>query len=85
MFVYYDSVHVYPAFLSKRKNYSDKQMLTPKGFLYYDKGGELFKIGPKEKIKNFTLPDDYLSFQRNTCKLNGEGNIDLGENLGRLN
>jgi hypothetical protein len=84
MFVYYDSVCVYPAFLTKRKNYSDRQILTPKGFLHYDKAGELFKIGSKEKINNFSLSENYLSLNRNSCILNGEGNIDLGENLGQL-
>ena len=63
---------------------SDKQLLIPSGFLYYDKAGELFKIGSKEKINNFSLPDNYLSFQRTDCKLNGEGNLDLGEDLGQV-
>lgn len=84
LFVYYDSVHVYPAFLTKRKNYSDRQILTPNGFLHYDKAGELFKIGSKEKINNFSLSENYISLNRNSCMLNGEGNIDLGENLGQL-
>jgi hypothetical protein len=84
MFMYYDSIHVYPAFLTKRKNYSDKQMLVPSGYLHYDKSGDLFKIGSMEKINNFTLPDNYLSFNRGECKLYGEGNIDLGQNLGQV-
>jgi hypothetical protein len=84
MFVYYDSVHVYPSFLTKRKNYSDGQILTPKGFLHYDKAGDLFKIGSKEKINNFSLSENYLSLHRTDCKLSGEGDIFLGENLGQL-
>lgn len=84
LFVYYDSVHVYPAFLSKRKNYSDRPMIKPAGFLHYDKGSDLFKIGSKEKITDFTLSEDYLSLHREDCKLYGEGEIDLGQDLGQV-
>lgn len=84
MFVYYDSVHVYPAFLSARKSYSDKPFIQPKGFLYYDRAQQLYKIGSKEKINNFLLSEDYLSLHREECRLNGEGHIDLGNELGML-
>jgi hypothetical protein len=82
LFVYYDSVHVYPAFLSPRKAYSDRPMIQPEGFLYYNKAQSLYKIGSKEKINDFSLSEDYLSLHRNDCMLNGEGNIDLGNELG---
>lgn len=84
MFTYYDSVHVYPAFFNKRKNYSDKQMITPSGYLHYDKASHLFKVGSKEKINNFSLSEDYVSLHREDCQLNGEGNIDLGQDLGMV-
>ncbi len=82
MFVYYDSVHTYPAFFTYRKNYSDKQMVNPKGFLHYDKAAHLYKVGSKEKIKDFTLAEEYVSLHREDCRLYGEGDIDLGHDLG---
>jgi hypothetical protein len=84
MFVHYDSTHIYPAFLSQRKNYSDRQMVKPEGFIHYEKGSMLYKVGSKEKIKDFTLSEEYLSFHREDCKLYGEGAIDLGQNLGQV-
>lgn len=84
MFVYYDSVHIYPTFFNNRKNYSDRQMLVANGFLHYDRAAKLYKIGSKEKINDFTLSEDYISFHREDCKLNGEGNIDLGQDLGMV-
>jgi hypothetical protein len=82
IFVYYDSVHVYPAFLSSRKSYSDSPLISPEGYLYYDKAQKLYKVGSKEKINDFTLSDDYMSFHREECRINSEGNIDLGQELG---
>ncbi len=84
MFTYFDSVHVYPALFSKRKNYSDRQMITPSGYLHYDRASQLYKIGSKEKINDFRLSEDYVSFHREDCQLNGEGNIDLGQELGLI-
>ena len=37
LYMYYDSVHVYPAFLSGRKFSSDKPVVTATGYLRYDK------------------------------------------------
>ena len=84
MYMYYDSVHVYPAFFSKEKSYSDRTLITSEGYLHYDKAAQLFKIGSKEKINDFTLPADYLSLHREDCKLYGEGKLDLGESLGQV-
>lgn len=84
LFLYYDSVHIFPAFLSSHKSYSDNQIVGSHGWLYFDRASDLYKIGSKEKINNFTLPEDYLSFQREECRLYGEGKINLGENLGQV-
>ncbi len=84
LYMYYDSVHIYPAFLSPHKSYSDKTIISSHGFLYYDRAAQLYKIGTKEKIHNFNLSEDYLSLQREECLLYGEGKIDLGEDLGQV-
>lgn len=84
LYMYYDSVHIYPAFMTARKNYSDVPLITANGFLHYDKAQQLFKIGSKAKINDFTLPEDYLSLNSENCKLYGEGKINLGEKLGQL-
>lgn len=84
MYVYYDSVHIYPAFLSAHKSYSDRTIITSNGFLYYDKLSQLYKIGSKEKIHDFSLSENYLSLYREECRLYGEGPVDLGEDLGQV-
>lgn len=84
MFTYYDSIHIYPTFFSKRKNYSDRPHVTANGYLYYDKQQQLYKIGSKEKIHDFTLPESYHSLARENCEIYSEGAVDLGENTGQL-
>ena len=83
-FLYYDSVHIYPNFLNYRKNYSDNPLVTTHGYLYYNKAQNLYKLGSKEKINDFTLPEPYMSLHREECILYGEGPINLGQNLGQL-
>jgi len=84
IYVSYDSIHLYPAFLCERKNYSDKAIVTAGGFLYYDKVTQQYKIGSKEKLHNPGIPGNYVSILRETCKLYGEGKMDIGTNLGQV-
>jgi len=82
--VHYDSIHVYPSFFTARKSYSDKPIVNSSGFLYFDKENQLYKIGSKEKIDSFHFAKNYLSLFREECKIYGEGNIDLGQDLGQV-
>jgi hypothetical protein len=85
LFMYYDSVHIYPAFLTQRKNYSDRNIIPASGYLYYDKPAQLYKISSMEKLIDRELPGNYLSLHREDCELYGEGKLDLGIDLGLVN
>ena len=82
LFMHYDSVHLFPAFFTPRKNYSDVNLIPASGYLYYDKGSQLYKIGPMAKLIDRDMPGNYQSLHRENCELYGEGKIDLGVNLG---
>ncbi|MBN2214992.1 MAG: hypothetical protein JW723_12185 [Bacteroidales bacterium] len=82
LFMYYDSVHIYPAFMTQRKNYSDRNIIPVSGYLYYEKPAQLYKISSMEKLLNRELPGNYLSLHREDCELYGEGKLDLGIDLG---
>ncbi len=84
LFMYYDSVHVYPAFLSGRKNYSDKAVITSNGFLYFDKQQQQYLIGSRDKILDRNAPGNLLTLHRESCELYGEGKIDPGAKLGQM-
>lgn len=79
-----DSTHIYPAFLTKRKNYSDITVLSSKGFLTFDKTDSKYKISNKEKLVEFNLPGNFLSLHRSACNMYGEGFIDMGVDFGQM-
>ncbi len=82
LYMYYDSVHVYPAFLSGRKFSSDRPVVTASGYLNYDQEKQVYQISSKERLLDPTAPGNYLSIHRENCELYGEGRLDLGANLG---
>jgi len=84
LFMYYDSVHVYPAFLSGRKNYSDIPLMTSSGYLYYDKEQQKYLIGQKDKLLDRSAPGNLLTLHRENCEIRGEGKLNLGEKLGQV-
>ncbi len=84
LYMFYDSVHVYPAFLSARKFSSDRPVSTATGFLVYDDASKQYRIGSKEKLSNANVPGNLISLNREDCILYGEGRIDPGAKLGQI-
>jgi hypothetical protein len=84
LYMYYDSVHVYPAFMSGRKFSSDKPVVTASGYLYYDKTKQQYQIASMEKLLDQNVPGNLLTLHRENCELYGEGTIDPGAKLGQV-
>ncbi len=84
LFLTNDSSHIYPAFFSKRKNYSDHQLIRAQGVLSYDKDSMVYFIASENKLKNRDTTGNLLAFNRDICLLSGEGKISLGIDLGRI-
>jgi hypothetical protein len=80
-----DSIHIYPSFLSGRKQYFDKNVTFSDGYLYYDKSSNTYKIGGLQKMSNMQTEGNYLALQTDSCTLYGEGEIDLALEYGRIN
>lgn len=79
-----DSIYFYSGFLTKRSNYSDINVLPAYGFLTYHRPTGEYRISSKEKIKLPELAGNYLSLDPKTCKVRGEGSVDLGARTGNL-
>lgn len=79
-----DSTHIYSAFLSRKNNYSDIDVITADGFLFYDKNNKEYRIANKEKLKETNLPGNFISLNTNNCIVYGEGKVNLGADLGRI-
>ena len=79
-----DSTHIYPAFLSGRKDYFDANITNASGMLVYDPGRESFIITTPDKFSDPRLPGHYLRLDRANCQLYGEGPIDLTLDYGQV-
>jgi hypothetical protein len=73
-----DSAHIYPAFLSAQKSWTDIALVNARGFLYYDKGKSKYIISSAEKLADPAQYGNMISFDKNFCTLSGEGNLNFG-------
>jgi len=73
-----DSIHIYPAFLSAQKSWTDIALVNSNGWLYYEKSKGRYLIASREKLVDHTLPGNMIAFDKNYCILSGEGYINLG-------
>ena len=48
-FIHLDSAHLYPAFMSEKKSYSDVQLVNAEGMLFFEKQTGKYKLGPQGK------------------------------------
>lgn len=80
-FINLDSIHIYPAFLSPQKSYSDVPLVNSSGWLYFEKAKGRYLIASREKLIDHTLPGNMIAFDKNYCVMSGEGNINFGAKL----
>jgi len=79
-----DPSKLYPAFMSQPMARTDKEVITSDGFLVFDKSDKSYKISNLSKLEAFSLPGNYLAFNRDACNIYGEGKMDFGAKLGRV-
>lgn len=80
-----DSLGIYTAFLNTRQKMSHEAVLPASGYLYYDKATTEYKISNKNKLNEMNFTGNYLSLNTSSCKVYGEGMINLGANTGQVN
>jgi len=77
-----DSTHIYPAFLSHAKSWSDVPLVAAQGWLMFDRIAGRYKIAEKEKLANLSMPGAIITFDRNLCDIYSEGPLNLGLDFG---
>jgi hypothetical protein len=80
-----DSTHIYPAFLSPKKAWSDVSLVSAEGYLWFDKAKGRYLIAPLEKLADQKLSGNMVGFDKYYCVLSGEGNLNFGTNFDLLN
>ncbi len=73
-----DSIHIYPAFLSALRSWTDVALVNSSGWLYYEKAKSRYIISSLEKLADPSLPGNLLAFDKNFCIMSGEGPINFG-------
>lgn len=79
-----DSTGLYPAIFTKKRRFTDYEVLKVSGYLKYDRKMKEFRVGSKEKLGDRTLSGPYLSFNTSNCTSYGEGRMDLGSKMGQV-
>jgi hypothetical protein len=83
-FINSEPFHIYPAFLSEQKSWSDVALINSKGYLYYEKPKSRYLITSLEKLADQSLPGNMIALDNTFCIFSGEGNINFGANYGLL-
>ena len=72
----------YSGFLEKKRDSADRVVMAAKGFLTFDNSMEEYQIAPKERFEKTSKKGNRLRLARRTCNLRGDGELDLGLDLG---
>jgi hypothetical protein len=79
-----DSTHIYPAFLTPEKSWSDIPLVSSEGYLIYDNSSGTYRIASLEKLADLSRPGDMISLMTSTCVLESEGKLNTGMDFGLL-
>ena len=84
--IYYSTTqnNIKPGFFEKAENITDPDILKSGGFLTYSPKTAEYILADSAKIRNPMLPGNKLSLNTKRCILTGEGQLQIGTNLGRL-
>ena len=73
-----DSIHIYPAFLSAQKSWTDVALVNANGYLYFEKAKGRYLISSLAKLTDPSLNGNLVSFDKNYCVMSGEGTLNFG-------
>ena len=79
-----DEFQIYPAFLSPKSFYSDIEIISANGIINYDEVAEKYTIADSSRFNQSSLAGNLLSLDTKRCKVTGEGEINLGLDLGAV-
>jgi hypothetical protein len=79
-----DSLSIYPTFLSIKTGPTHVDILSADGFLYFNKSTREYQISNKDKLRENSLPGNFVSIHAENCQIKGNGKLNLGANLGQV-
>lgn len=79
-----DPFTTYGTFLSRKRDKADRDIISAKGLLYFDKARKSYVISNKDKIRQRDLPGNLIDLSTTSCILSGDGHISQGVDLGQV-
>lgn len=79
-----DPYEIYGTFLSASRDDDDQTILTSRGLLRYNKAKQAYEVAADQKLKQNSLPGNFVSLESATCKLTGQGTLNLSPDLGQF-
>jgi len=83
-FITKDSSHIYSRFLDRRRDPNDVALIGATGYLYFDKNANKYIVTDRYKYLKPDTTGNLVSLQRDFCLQHGEGDVDLGIDLGQI-
>lgn len=75
---------IYTAFGCAKEQFNDPEYINVWGFITYHHSTQEFWAASKEKLEDPTLPGNMMILNKNNCICTGNGTIDMGAKLGRI-
>ena len=75
---------IYTCFGGAKNQVNDSEYITSFGFITYNTDKQAFQAASLEKLNNLQLQGNIISLYNNDCISVGEGAIDMGAKLGRI-
>jgi len=72
-----DSNHVYPIMFDLKRRYSDPELQSDTGILFYDNSKDAFLIGNEAKLLKNALKGNYIQFNEKDTSVYAEGHFDF--------
>jgi len=82
--LYSNTGQIYTSFVNSKRFYSDTAVVSANGFMMYFKDKKEYRIASQTKLLNPDTAGNMLVMDVNSCVTSGEGNINLGTKLGRV-
>lgn len=79
-----DSIGLYSTFLSNKIKKTHVNVLSASGFLKFDEKTKEYQISNAEKLKEKSLPGNFIALNTESCEMVGSGKFDFGVNLNQV-
>ena len=79
-----DPYEIYGTFLSSSRDQSDQSVISSRGVLRFNKNAQVYEVAAPDKLLQNALPGNYVSLNKQSCELAGQGQLELVDDFGQF-